>query len=54
MACVEMLTRDTLKPSPQAWLQLVKSLSMPLELLCSDTYLQDTGNITKAVTKEVR
>uniref|UniRef100_UPI004038E950 E3 ubiquitin-protein ligase RNF213-like n=1 Tax=Callospermophilus lateralis TaxID=76772 RepID=UPI004038E950 len=36
MACAEMLIRDTLKPSPQAWLQLVKKLSIPLELVCSD------------------
>ncbi|XP_029417237.1 E3 ubiquitin-protein ligase RNF213 isoform X2 [Nannospalax galili] len=54
MACVEMLKRDILKPSPQAWLQLVKTLSMPLELICSDGYLQDSGNMTKAVIQGVR
>ncbi|XP_071066939.1 E3 ubiquitin-protein ligase RNF213 isoform X2 [Dasypus novemcinctus] len=54
MACVEMLTRDTLKPSPQAWLQLVKRLAMPLELICSDAHLQGGGSVTKAIVREVR
>nr|XP_045015373.1 E3 ubiquitin-protein ligase RNF213 [Jaculus jaculus] len=54
MACAEMLTRDTLKPSPQAWLQLVKNLSTPLELICSDGYSRDSGNVTKTVILEVR
>ncbi|KAL1763089.1 E3 ubiquitin-protein ligase RNF213, partial [Sigmodon hispidus] len=54
MACVEVLKRDMLKPSPKAWLQRVKNLSMPLELLCSRGYLQDCGSITRAVTQEVR
>uniref|UniRef100_A0A8D2D6D2 E3 ubiquitin-protein ligase RNF213 n=1 Tax=Sciurus vulgaris TaxID=55149 RepID=A0A8D2D6D2_SCIVU len=54
MACVEMLTRDTLKPSPQAWLQLVKKLSMPLELLCSEGYLRDSGRMARAMAVEVR
>uniref|UniRef100_A0A8C0I728 E3 ubiquitin-protein ligase RNF213 n=1 Tax=Balaenoptera musculus TaxID=9771 RepID=A0A8C0I728_BALMU len=40
VACTEMLTENLLKPSPQAWLQTVKNLCMPLELLCSDGYLQ--------------
>ncbi|XP_037593188.1 E3 ubiquitin-protein ligase RNF213 [Cebus imitator] len=54
MACTEMLTRDTLKPSPQAWLQLVKNLSMPLELICSDGHMQDSGTLAQAVIREVR
>ncbi|XP_076693046.2 E3 ubiquitin-protein ligase RNF213-like [Callospermophilus lateralis] len=54
MACAEMLIRDTLKPSPQAWLQLVKKLSIPLELVCSDGYLRGSGSIARAVTAEVR
>ncbi|XP_039082113.1 E3 ubiquitin-protein ligase RNF213 isoform X2 [Hyaena hyaena] len=54
MACTEMLTRDVLKPSPQAWLQMVKSLSMPLELLCSDGYLQSCGGMARDVIREVR
>uniref|UniRef100_A0A8C9LXS5 E3 ubiquitin-protein ligase RNF213 n=1 Tax=Piliocolobus tephrosceles TaxID=591936 RepID=A0A8C9LXS5_9PRIM len=54
MACTEMLTRDTLKPSPQAWLQLVKNLSMPLELICSDGHMQGSGSLTQAVIREVR
>ncbi|XP_042525946.1 E3 ubiquitin-protein ligase RNF213 [Dipodomys spectabilis] len=55
MACVEMLTRDILTPSPQAWLQLVKSLSIPLELVCSEGYLQEGGGATaRAVIRQVR
>ncbi|XP_077886537.1 E3 ubiquitin-protein ligase RNF213-like isoform X3 [Ictidomys tridecemlineatus] len=54
MACAEMLTRDALKPSPQAWLQLVKKLSIPLELVCSDGYLRGSGSTARAVTAEVR
>lgn len=49
-----MLTRDTLKPSPQAWLQLVKKLSTPLELVCSEGYLQDSGSTARAVAMELR
>ncbi|XP_037664815.1 E3 ubiquitin-protein ligase RNF213 isoform X2 [Choloepus didactylus] len=54
MVCVELLTRDTLKPSPQAWLQVVKNLSMPLELVCSDGHMQDRGDITRTLVREVR
>ncbi|XP_055097754.1 E3 ubiquitin-protein ligase RNF213 isoform X3 [Symphalangus syndactylus] len=54
VACTEMLTRDTLKPSPQAWLQLVKNLSMPLELICSDGHMQGSGSLAEAVIREVR
>ncbi|XP_013361468.1 PREDICTED: E3 ubiquitin-protein ligase RNF213 isoform X2 [Chinchilla lanigera] len=54
MACVEKLTEDTLKPTPQAWLQLVKNLSTPLELICSDGYLQGSGDMTRVLIREVR
>uniref|UniRef100_A0A2K6FX44 E3 ubiquitin-protein ligase RNF213 n=1 Tax=Propithecus coquereli TaxID=379532 RepID=A0A2K6FX44_PROCO len=53
MACVEMLTRDALKPSPQAWLQLVKNLSMPLELVCAHGHVHGSRRLTEAV-REVR
>ncbi|ELK12270.1 RING finger protein 213 [Pteropus alecto] len=54
LACAELLTRDLLKPSPQEWLQLVKNLSVPLGLLCSDGYLQDGRGAAAAVITEVR
>ncbi|KAM4802731.1 LOW QUALITY PROTEIN: E3 ubiquitin-protein ligase RNF213-like [Urocitellus parryii] len=54
MACAEMLIRDILKPNPQAWLQLVKKLSIPLELVCSDGYLRGSGSTARAVTVEIR
>uniref|UniRef100_A0A8D0UTN7 RING-type domain-containing protein n=1 Tax=Sus scrofa TaxID=9823 RepID=A0A8D0UTN7_PIG len=57
LACVEMLTGELLEPRPQAWqawLQTVKNLSMPLELLCSDGYTQDSGKMTRAVIRDIR
>ncbi|XP_069916285.1 E3 ubiquitin-protein ligase RNF213 isoform X2 [Oryctolagus cuniculus] len=54
MACAEMLTRDTLQPSARDWLQQVKSLSTPLELVCSEGHLQGSGHEARAVSREVR
>ena len=54
VACVEMLTENLLKPSPQAWLQTVKNLSMPLELLCSEGYMQDCGMMTRTLIRDIR
>ncbi|KAM7069332.1 E3 ubiquitin-protein ligase RNF213 isoform 2-T4 [Molossus nigricans] len=53
VACAELLTRDLLKPSPQAWLQMVKNLSMPLDLLCSDGYAPDQSKAGDLI-REVR
>ncbi|KAB0367359.1 hypothetical protein FD755_020683, partial [Muntiacus reevesi] len=54
VACAEMLTENLLKPSPQAWLRTVKNLSMPLELLCSEGYMQDCGMKTRELIRGVR
>ncbi|KAM5272726.1 E3 ubiquitin-protein ligase RNF213 [Ctenodactylus gundi] len=54
LACVELLTRDTLQPSPQAWVQVVKTVATPLELLCSDGYLRGSGSVTRALVEDVR
>ncbi|XP_035293735.1 E3 ubiquitin-protein ligase RNF213 isoform X3 [Cricetulus griseus] len=54
VACVEVLKGNILKPSPRAWVHMVKNLSMPLELVCSSGYLQGCGNKTRAVVQEVR
>ena len=54
VACAEMLTENLLKPRPQAWLQTVKNLSMPLELLCSEGYMQDCGMMTRDFIRGVR
>lgn len=54
VACAEMLTENLLKPSPQAWLQTVKNLSMPLELLCSEGYMQDCGMMTRTLIRDIR
>ncbi|XP_055448252.1 E3 ubiquitin-protein ligase RNF213 isoform X2 [Psammomys obesus] len=54
MACVEMLRGGILKPSPQAWLQLVKNLSVPLEFVCSEGYFRDSGSMTRSIAQAVR
>lgn len=54
LACAELLLRDLLQPNPQVWLRTVKRLSMPLELLCSDGYLQDGGGTARGLVREVR
>ncbi|XP_032177877.1 E3 ubiquitin-protein ligase RNF213 isoform X3 [Mustela erminea] len=54
VACTELLTRDVLQPSPQAWLQMVKNLSVPLDLLGSDGYLRSCGRLATGVIREVR
>ncbi|XP_006105644.1 E3 ubiquitin-protein ligase RNF213 [Myotis lucifugus] len=54
MACTELLTRDLLKPSPQAWLRAVKSLAVPLQLLCSEGYVQGPGSRASGLIGEVR
>lgn len=54
LACVELLITQLLWPNAQAWLQLVKRLSTPLELICSDAYLHGCGHLTRDIAKEVR
>ncbi|XP_070250935.1 E3 ubiquitin-protein ligase RNF213 isoform X3 [Myotis yumanensis] len=54
VACTELLTRDLLKPSPQAWLRAVKSLAVPLELLCSEGYVQGPAGRAGGLIREVR
>lgn len=54
VACTELLTRDLLKPSPQAWLRAVKSLAVPLELLCSEGYVQGPAGRAGGLIHEVR
>uniref|UniRef100_G1KRE5 RING-type E3 ubiquitin transferase n=1 Tax=Anolis carolinensis TaxID=28377 RepID=G1KRE5_ANOCA len=44
LACTEMLEEDILKCRPQTWLQQVKNLQMPVELVCTGNYLQSRGN----------
>lgn len=45
-----MLSKDILKPSAQAWLQQVKKLAVPLELVCSEGHLRSVvGTISRQV-----
>ncbi|XP_006869704.1 PREDICTED: E3 ubiquitin-protein ligase RNF213 [Chrysochloris asiatica] len=54
VVCAEMLTTDILQPNPQAWLQMVKNLSTPLEFLCSEEQMRGSGNITMVLVRELR
>ncbi|XP_048410924.2 E3 ubiquitin-protein ligase rnf213-alpha-like isoform X2 [Stegostoma tigrinum] len=42
-ACVEMLESARTEMSPEAWLQKVNSLQMPIELICTEEFLQCQG-----------
>ncbi|XP_048222860.1 E3 ubiquitin-protein ligase RNF213 [Perognathus longimembris pacificus] len=53
MGCVREL-EELLRPSPEAWLRLVKSLSVPLELACSDAYVRDCWAQAAAILRDAR
>uniref|UniRef100_UPI00398E3990 E3 ubiquitin-protein ligase rnf213-alpha-like isoform X1 n=2 Tax=Pristiophorus japonicus TaxID=55135 RepID=UPI00398E3990 len=42
-ACVEMLESEHTKEPCQTWLQMVNSLQMPIELICTEEFLQCQG-----------
>uniref|UniRef100_A0A8C0H5B1 RING-type E3 ubiquitin transferase n=1 Tax=Chelonoidis abingdonii TaxID=106734 RepID=A0A8C0H5B1_CHEAB len=44
MACAEMLEDQVLKSRPQIWLQQVKNLHMPIELVCMESGSKDSGS----------
>uniref|UniRef100_G1KRE3 RING-type E3 ubiquitin transferase n=1 Tax=Anolis carolinensis TaxID=28377 RepID=G1KRE3_ANOCA len=54
LACTEMLEEDILKCRPQTWLQQVKNLQMPVELVCTGNYLQSRGNQCDQLLQEVK
>ncbi|XP_062826871.1 E3 ubiquitin-protein ligase RNF213 isoform X2 [Anolis carolinensis] len=54
VACTEMLEEDILKCRPQTWLQQVKNLQMPVELVCTGNYLQSRGNQCDQLLQEVK
>uniref|UniRef100_A0A8D2LRN9 RING-type E3 ubiquitin transferase n=1 Tax=Varanus komodoensis TaxID=61221 RepID=A0A8D2LRN9_VARKO len=54
LACTEMLQEKLLNCSPEAWLQQVKNLQMPIELVCSVNYLHHNGGQCEQLLQEVR
>uniref|UniRef100_A0A7M4G2W3 RING-type E3 ubiquitin transferase n=1 Tax=Crocodylus porosus TaxID=8502 RepID=A0A7M4G2W3_CROPO len=54
LACTERLENEVLKCNPQAWLQQVKNLHMPIELVCMENYLQGHSSHCHKLLQEVR
>ncbi|XP_062976188.1 E3 ubiquitin-protein ligase RNF213-like [Elgaria multicarinata webbii] len=54
VACMEMLEEKLLKCRPQTWLQQVKKLQMPIELVCTANYLQRNGSQRDQLLQEVK
>ncbi|XP_053146867.1 E3 ubiquitin-protein ligase RNF213-like isoform X2 [Hemicordylus capensis] len=53
-ACTEMLEAKLLKCRTQTWLQQVKNLQMPVELVCTANYLQSNISQCNQLLQEVR
>ncbi|XP_043383569.1 E3 ubiquitin-protein ligase RNF213 isoform X3 [Chelonia mydas] len=54
MACAEMLEDQVLKSRPQIWLQQVKNLHMPIELVCMESCSKDSGSQCHQLLQEVK
>ncbi|KAM4663584.1 E3 ubiquitin-protein ligase RNF213-like [Discoglossus pictus] len=53
-ACLEMLEASILEPSPQAWLHQIKNLQVPIELICSENYLQGRSPLCQQAIKQIK
>uniref|UniRef100_A0A452ISB0 RING-type E3 ubiquitin transferase n=1 Tax=Gopherus agassizii TaxID=38772 RepID=A0A452ISB0_9SAUR len=54
MACAEMLEDQVLKSRPQIWLQQVKDLHMPIELVCMESGSKDSASQCHQLLQEVK
>uniref|UniRef100_A0A670Y6Z8 RING-type E3 ubiquitin transferase n=1 Tax=Pseudonaja textilis TaxID=8673 RepID=A0A670Y6Z8_PSETE len=54
LACTEMLSSAVLKQKTRAWLQQVKDLQMPIELVCTANSSQDSGSQCSQMLQEVK
>ncbi|XP_032991850.1 E3 ubiquitin-protein ligase RNF213-like [Lacerta agilis] len=54
IACTEMLEEKLLNCRSQTWLQQVKKLQMPIELVCSANYIQSNGSQCDQLLQELR
>ncbi|XP_056372927.1 E3 ubiquitin-protein ligase RNF213 isoform X2 [Hyla sarda] len=53
-ACMEILNNSVRDLSPQAWMYQVKNLQMPIELICSEGYLNGYSPICRYGIDEIR
>ncbi|CAH2291483.1 E3 ubiquitin- ligase RNF213 [Pelobates cultripes] len=54
IACLEMLKDSLMTPNPQAWLRQVKNVQMPIELICSENYLQGQSQLCVPGITDIR
>uniref|UniRef100_A0A670HUU1 RING-type E3 ubiquitin transferase n=1 Tax=Podarcis muralis TaxID=64176 RepID=A0A670HUU1_PODMU len=54
IACTEMLEEKLLNCRSQTWLQQVKKLQMPIELVCTANYIQSNGSRCDQLLQELR
>ncbi|XP_048346006.1 E3 ubiquitin-protein ligase RNF213-like isoform X2 [Sphaerodactylus townsendi] len=54
LACTEMLEGKMLKCKPQTWLQLVKNLQMPIEVVCAANDLKSSAGPCMPYLQQVR
>ncbi|XP_063296796.1 E3 ubiquitin-protein ligase RNF213-like [Pelobates fuscus] len=54
IACLELLKENILTPDPQTWLHQVKNVQMPIELICSENYLQGRSQIGEQGIETIR
>ncbi|XP_067403324.1 E3 ubiquitin-protein ligase RNF213 isoform X3 [Emydura macquarii macquarii] len=54
MACAEMLEDQVLKSRPQIWLQQVKNIHMPIELVCMENCSKSSGSQYHQLLQEVK
>ncbi|XP_042303497.1 LOW QUALITY PROTEIN: E3 ubiquitin-protein ligase RNF213, partial [Sceloporus undulatus] len=54
VACTEMLEKEMLQCRPQTWLQQVKNLQMPVELVCTGNYVQSGRSQCDQLLQEVK
>ncbi|KAE8588683.1 hypothetical protein XENTR_v10022690 [Xenopus tropicalis] len=52
--CLDILEATILDPNPQAWLNEVKNLQLPIELICSEKYLEGGSDWCTQKVEEIR
>ncbi|XP_018410445.1 PREDICTED: E3 ubiquitin-protein ligase RNF213-like [Nanorana parkeri] len=54
IACLESLKHTMQRSDPQEWMRQVKTIQMPIELTCSEGYLQGQGAWCETEIKQIR
>ncbi|XP_018090579.1 E3 ubiquitin-protein ligase RNF213 isoform X2 [Xenopus laevis] len=54
IACLEILKNTLVQPNPQAWLRKVKNIQVPIEIICSENYIQDSSSWSKQAIENIR